>query len=481
MTNENVKEMRALSFLDNKPIHMMALESSLLCNLTSYALLLLLCEKKNLSTNHNTLRGALKFLSKPAKEFGPLLREIPMRIQGRSGSSIIVYTMTDFGRSTMKLKGFMTPESQDLTSLAHRYIQMEVYIHALKSGAYVEIEKVLPYDNQHKNIRVDILASFASDMDPDKYPTGEEYLFEAEQELLPSNSKRAITKVNNWQAYGLTVEHPKIVIVFNIPTKKLARTLNIWREALQTLGNKMTFQISYILLNDLLDLPIRDAVREYSVTFPPVDETEKPKLEDVSKFAHQVRSYQPDFKLELDFYVALMEWRESYTDVDRVEAFFALMRCIHQASDITENSPVFLYNILPIDSLGLLYRYLTLEENQTLYDDLRQAIQWVQGRGNMGVTMLREINTQIIWDVFLAHHHFARGGKLKVSYEIADYTEKIKSFGVLVFYNENKSSLSSVKDSHPDDVALEWVLTALFTYSEILGLGSFPWKKKSKK
>lgn len=199
MTLLNNKEAQAVAFLEKKPIHVLALASSITCNLTSYTLLQLLCEKQDLSTNHNTLRGTLKSLTKPTKEFGPLLRELSMRIQGRSGSSITVYTLTDFGRSVMGMKGFSTPEPQDSAGMAHRYIQLETYIHALKSGADVEVEKVLAYDNGRRNIRVDVLATFTKNLDLPGYFEMDEYFFEAEQELLPSNAKRAIEKVRNWQ------------------------------------------------------------------------------------------------------------------------------------------------------------------------------------------------------------------------------------------------------------------------------------------
>lgn len=480
MTITNDKEMHAIAFLEKKPLHMLALESSLLCNLTSYPHLLLLCEKRGLSTNHNTLRNTLKSLTKPTKAFAPLLREILMRIQGRSGSATSVYTLTDFGRSVMNCKGFRTPEAQDVASLAHRYIQLEVYTHASKSSAEIEVEKVIPYENGHRNIRVDVLAAFTKNLDLPGYVEKEEYFFEAEQELLPSNAKRAVEKVRNWQDYGLPGEYPDIVIVFNVPKKRLDRTISLWRTALQTLNEEPTFQIRYILLSNLLELPLRDALREYGVHLLPEMKEQKEESEEwqLSPFVRQLRVYQPSEDTLETFEIALDDWRVARLPAQRLESFFALMRCIHQASDLRESSETFQYNLLPVESLWLLHQYLTLLENKPLYEELRMAIHWMQSRSNLGVTMLKEVSSQILWDVFLAYHGFARGGRLQVHYEIADHLDPKKTFGAKVTYHTSNVSGSQLR--HPSDIALEWVLNALFTYSDVLDLGRLPWKKKPK-
>lgn len=474
----NEQEKQALEFLDTSPLHKQALTSCKVCGLTTLPFLEHLSRQVGIPGSRATIRRALKSLAATGAGYPALLDEYSIKIEGRSGAGTFTYIPTAFGRRLLTGLGIDLPEVNTPALRGHRYIQLEIYLHALKAGAEVEMEKVLPYNNGRRNVRVDVLAAITRELGIRGHYEEDRYLFEAEQVLPSSNATRALEKVRNWQAYGLPGEYPKIVIVFNVPTKNLERTMNIWREALQSLEEELTFRVCSITLNQLLELPLRDAVREFGVALDPEYGMGGQDEADVlSPFARQVRAYQPDMDLELDFQAVLEQWRDADTPARRVAAFFALMRCIHQASDLSESGDAFLYNQLPIESLGLLYRYLTLEENQSLYDDLRQAIHWMQGR-NLGVTLLREVNTQVIWDVFLAHHGFARGGKLQVAYEIADHLEKFVSFGAVVFYHGSKYSGS--QDTHPDDAALAWVLTALFVYAEPLGLGRLPWKKKPK-
>jgi hypothetical protein len=473
-----VKLQNAVAFLKNHPMAELAMQSCQQCGMTYLPLLQQLSHKKGAKHGAASLRRALKELITPASEFPPLLLETSLRILGRSGAPTVTYIPTEFGRQVLAHMKIQCPNPHNEAARKHLYIQLELMTRALEAGWTPEVEKHLATvcDDDQQNIRVDVFIKRQGE--PNLY-------LEAEQELTSNNISRAEEKFDHWQSYSRHFEtDAHFHIVFNVARERLGSTLQLWRKALSQLASndRVLFQVSYALLVDLVNIPLDQAIHERFTALTPIDSVQpeheaEADLESLSAFARQVRSYQPHRDLGRAFEEVLYEWREAYTAAGRVEAFFALMRCIHRASDLRESGEVFRYNLLPINSLALLYRYLTLEENQSLYDDLRQAIQWVQGR-NLGVTLLREINTQIIWDVFLAHHDFARGGKLQVSYEIADHMEKFKSFGVLVSYNGSHPSGS--ENSHPDDAALEWVLTALFTYSEILGLGRLPWKKKPK-
>jgi hypothetical protein len=473
-----VKLQNAVAFLKNHPLAELAMQSCQQCGMTYLPLLQQLSHKQGVKHGAASLRRALKELTAPASGIPPMLLETSLRILGRSGAPTVTYTPTEFGRQVLAHLKIECPNPHNEAARKHLYIQMELMTRALQAGWTPEVEKHLATvcDDVQQNIRVDVFI---------KRPGEPTLYLEAEQELTANNISRAEEKFEHWQSY---VRHfdadAHLHIVFNVARERLGGTLQLWRRALTQLASneRVLFQVSYALLADLMDIPLGQAILERFTALTPLerlksDDENETVIEDISPFARQVRAYQPHRDLDMAFEAALHEWREAYTAAGRVEAFFALLRCIHQASDLRESGEVFRYNLLPIRSLALLYRYLTLPENQSLYDDLRQAIQWVQGR-NLGVTLLRELHTQIIWDVFLAHHDFARGGKLQVSYEIADHMEKFKGFGVLVSYNSSRQS--GVENSHPDDAALAWVLTALFTYSEILGLGRLPWKKKPK-
>lgn len=474
-----IKLKNATAYLTSHPLAELAMQSCQSCGMTYLPLLLQISHKNGMRHGAASLRRVLKELSASASGLPPMFMEASMRIFGRSGAPTVTYLPTEFGRQVLDHMKIPCPNPHNEAARKHLYIQMELMTRALQIGWSPEVEKLLGvmYYYVQYNIRVDVFI---------KRPGQHDLFLEAEQELTANNIGRAEEKFDHWQRYAESFDQEAhFRIVFNVSRERLGNTLQLWRRALTQLASSepILFKVSYALLADLMDVSLEQAIQERFTELLPLEtdhlENENAvALEDLSYFARQVREYQPDTELENAFDMVLQDWNVAFSPARRLEAFFALMRCIHQASDLRESSDTFQYNLLPVESLWLLNHYLRLLENQPLYDELRLAIQWMQSRGNLGVTMLKEINTKILWDVFLAHHGFARGGRLQVNYEIADHLDPIKSFGAKVSYHTS-NALGS-QEQHPNDAALEWVLNALFTYSDVLGLGRLPWKKKPK-
>ena len=110
-------------------------------------------------------------------------------------------------------------------------------------------------------------------------------------------------------------------------------------------------------------------------------------------------------------------------------------------------------------------------------EDLKQALIWLKSRGSMGLIIMRDTLCGIFWDTFFKRHELAMGGNLRVSLDVPDYINRNSTFEVKVTFWEEKD------DSKNDEYckALSWVLTAFLWYPEVLGTGTQPWKKKSKK
>jgi hypothetical protein len=115
--------------------------------------------------------------------------------------------------------------------------------------------------------------------------------------------------------------------------------------------------------------------------------------------------------------------------------------------------------------------------------ELKQALKWIQKKGSqMGLIMFRSNMTSIIWDVFLRHHGFSRGGALNVMFYIPDFQDIRSDFWVKIDYSDYRGGLGLGEYRTRDFcVAISWMLTGLFSYSEELGLSERPWKVIEKK
>jgi hypothetical protein len=466
---------RAASFLKNDPLAELALHSCGQCGMTYLPLLQQLSRQQGLKHGAASLRRTLKELTLPVSGVPPMLQDASLRVFGRSGAPTAVFIPTEFGRQVLEHLNIKCPNPHNEAARRHLYIQMELVTRALQVGWTSKVEKHLAtvYADYQQNIRIDVFIE----------PPGEHPIYlEAEQELSANNFSRAEEKFEHWQNYAHFHDaDAHFRIVFNVPRNRLGNTLHLWRKALTQLDDTK-FQVSYALLADLMDIPLDEAIMERFSTLSPLEQVDSDNGDEsagepLSKFAIQVQNYSLESP-ELDEWNALiidLEMAEYYWE--KLPAFLALMRFIYGHADLKEDGEGYQYNVLPVKALHMIHRYLTHPDNQSMYEELKLAIRWAQGRSGMGVTMLKHVYTSILWDVVLAHHGFARGGQLKVDYEVPDHMRTHSQFGVAVEYKSKDYKRGEVSE---DEAALAWVLNALFLYAEPLGLGRLPWKKKPK-
>jgi hypothetical protein len=340
------------------------------------------------------------------------------------------------------------------------------------------VEKVIQYA-KGKEIRCDVLI----------HRLGEEDLYiEIEQELTRNNIERARDKFRNWKAYTVSQDFaPDLVFVFNLPNAKLGSTLATWQEALGsvTQADGFVMDVRYILTGMLEGELLARALESFGMWMDPIHPPESDgaasKLPGPSA-ASEV--WLPDASELLPQLERLMEvYSASSNSTDRVKAFLELMLYIHKASyshgsnNRYGRSDVYKNNELPVKSLWLLRRYLNLPQNQSMYEELKLALIWLKSRGSMGLIIMRDTLCAILWDIFMEHHHLAMGGDLRVTLEVPDYMNRNSTFEVKVDFWDTKDDLRSKEYCD----ALSWVMTAFLWYPKILGTGTQPWKKKSKK
>jgi len=459
-------EDRALQSLTEGELREGILKTCRHCGITNQDLALLECGGV---PNQRLIRSTFDWLSKPnAVGFPAMLDAMPMRLEGRKGRPQLGYLLTEFGGQVLRLlepniKVRMN-KPKDAKDLNHRFALLDVFARVLQNRWQAEIEKVIPYAGGE--IRCDLLVHRPNDSD---------LYIEIEQELTRNNAARAVEKFRNWQAYALSANTvPNMVFVFNLTDAKLAPTLAIWQEALRPVSEyDFSLDVRYILVGMLEGQMFDTALRSFGVRMEPSDPPAPDAASEVLSQSAAPEVWLPEAYELLPQFEYLVE---HYYDTEASRDFFELIHYIHQAS-YSRDSDTFAESRLPFKSLWLLRHYLNLPQNQNMYEDLKQALIWVQSRGNMGLIMMRNVICNILWDTFLKRHELAMGGNLRVSLEVPDYVNRNSTFEVKAdFWNDR--DITRIKE-YCD--ALSWALTAFLWYPEVLGTGTQPWRKKSKK
>lgn len=470
------KIQRAVGILQGQTVRNDVLLSCLICGITSHELVEV---KMADAKNYKEIWTALKWLTRPNRGLLPLLSEIPMRIAGRDGRPSTAYFLTEFGESVSKLlypqHNFKTSNPHNADAVSHRISQLEIYTRVCQMGWVAEIEKKLEYNNGQKNVRCDVLAH---------HPNMNLHM-EIEHDLPRNNLWRAEEKFIRWQEYAKSEGiKPQILFVFNLPESKVQKTLRNWQEALGRVKAKvgeLAFEVDYVLLGKLvgpLDKNLEDHVLPMHPEIPAFDA--KPERAQSQPSAGQ--SDVPDYVARFydDFNDLVWEQSAAAEASEKLMAFFDLARGIYDGS-YYRGSPSDMYAETPRESIWLLRYYLELSQNEKMLTELKEALDWVARRsGQMGLIMFRNVMTKIIWDVFLEHHGFSRGGALNVVFNIPDFQDTRSDFSVKVSLSGNTDLFEWYQVEKACD-ALSWVLSSLFIYSEKLGLGERPWKQSAKK
>jgi len=424
--------------------------------------------------------SAFGWLVSPGGGLLPFLNSVPMRMIDRAGRPPKAYLLTPFGAQALRLldphANTRVLELSDVDAWQHRFAQAWIHTLARKMNWKANLEKVISFDQGKRNIRCDVLI---------QRPNARLYV-EVEQELPRNNLWRAVEKFERWREYARSQKQPvDMLFVFNLPGDDVPTTIQNWGEALGRVeaSGKLNCRISYITVADLNEKDLSAAVE---IAQPLKAIKVKEKETEVTPVVSEVQSARKIPSYVNRFYNGYLESVEAvqkaHSPEKQLMTFFNLALFIYEASYYRDSDAV-KYAILPHASVWMLRHYLELPANQEMLVELKQALNWMQKRsGQMGMIMFRDNMTRIVWDVFLRHHGFSRGGGLSVMFYIPDFQDIRSDFWVKVSYSDSHMG-KGVGDEYTRHfcVAVSWMLTGLFSYSEELGLGQRPWKKIEKK
>ncbi len=471
---EKVQLQRALDALNHVELRARVLTSCKDCGMTTQELAELESREE-----YRSVYSALEWLVSPSRGLLPFLNSVPMRMIDREGRPPKAYLLTDFGAQAMRLLDPHTSthalELSDVNAWQHRFVQAQIYTMSRKMNWKANLEKVISFDQGKRNIRCDVLLQL-----PDA-----RLHVEVEQELPRNNLWRAVEKFEHWREYAKSQkEKIDMLFVFNLPRDAAQSTVQNWLEVLGRVevGGKLNCRISYITVAELNEKDLSAAI-DLAIPMKAIEvkKTETSTLVPiVQKPANAIPVYAQRFFV--DYMNCVRELQQAKHSQDQLMSFFNLSLFIYEASYQKDSDSV-KYAALPRASVWMLRHYLELPANQAMLTELKKALDWMQKRGSqMGLIMFRNYMTSIIWDIFLRHHGFSRGGALNVMFYIPDFQDIRSDFWVKIDYSEYRGGLGLGEYRTRDFcAAISWMLTGLFSYSEELGLGQRPWMVVEKK
>ncbi|MBK8781699.1 MAG: hypothetical protein IPO22_07790 [Anaerolineales bacterium] len=466
---EKVQLQRALDALNHVELRARVLTSCKDCGMTTQELAELESREE-----YRSVYSALEWLVSPSRGLLPFLNSVPMRMIDREGRPPKAYLLTDFGAQALRL---LDPQATthalelgDVDAWQHRFVQAQIYTLSRKMNWKANLEKVISFDQGKQNIRCDVLLQL---------PDTRLYV-EVEQDLPRNNLWRAVEKFEHWREYAKTQnQRVDMLFVFNLPIDTATTTIQNWREVLGRVeaSGKLNCRISYISVAELNEKDLSTAI-DLAIPLKAI-EVKKDEAPTLVPIAPKPVSAIPVYaqRFFVDYMNCVRELQNAKRPEDQLMSFFNLSLFIYEAS-YQKDSVSVKYATLPRASIWMLRHYLELPANQAMLAELKQALNWTQKKGSqMGLIMFRSNMTSIIWDVFLRHHGFSRGGALNVMFYIPDFQDIRSDFWVKIDYSDYRGGLGLGEYRTKDFcVAISWMLTGLFSYSEELGLGQRPWK-----
>ncbi len=471
------QQQEALALLQKNQVRLDVLLSSAPLGMTSQS-----WAEFQANAGYRPVYAALEWLSSPGSHLLPFLAPAPIRLAGRTGRPPTGYLLTEFGAEVFNLldpeRRLQAPNLRDVADLHHRFCELEILTHARQAHMEAEAEVLLPYGKGYQSVRGDVVVTQGQ----------EKWFLEVEQELPRNNLPRAVAKFEHWQRYAQAhLGQLRLVLVFNLADLEEGATVANWQEARAraetTLGN-LPYEVTYLPLSSLLTGPFLEALTAHTV---PLEASEPQDSTPHEAISVESRATQPQ-EIPVwvrpffgDYLTHVHAFEQASEPETRFYAFFALMGIIYQASFFPE-SPSILYSVHPREALWLLRHYLTLPQNQPMYGELREGLAWIQKRsGQMGLIMFRDAMSRMLWDVFMRHHGFSRGGNLGIIFQIPDFQDNRSDYWVEIrSYADRHLKIPSYRF---DDlkVGLSWVLSSLFIYIEELGLGKPLWRQATAK
>lgn len=404
-----------------------------------------------------------------------LLAEYQPKTSTKSGRPEKAYLLTEDGAQICQELGAANVHPLNFANeiaLAHRLCQAQIAVQAKVNNLPFKIEKVLAYDQNGENLRADV---FVQGLE-----TGDQ-IIEVEQEITRSHLPRAVEK---FTALGETYYRnqlrlsPEVLIVFNLPEKKLREPVKIWGDALgQAFPDQVIpFRVYYCTVKEFMATRSFHNVTLYTQLLANLKPKRKPRITISKPSASEPVKITPCTTpmviFDLDFENVDQVYEEEppiQDNLDRLYYFCQIALKIYEQS-FGENDKK-TYGAFPSRSLFYLKYFLNLPRNEQLLHVLKEELPRAFEKQS-GVMLFRDALTRLIWDVFLYYFGFGRGSDLAAFVEVPDPGDRQSSdFRIVARVSLSlRDDLKSIGELNEIEEALTWMLTALITYPAQLGL-----------
>ena len=443
--------------------------------------------------NYKTAAPLLQDLAQASYDRPAALNVCKVALEGQTGRPLNQFSLTSEGaavaRTLLGKPDIHAPLPKDFVESVAVHAMMEVYTQAVAAGLKSNIEKVLPFGQGGSNVRADVYI---------QPPSGQPILIEIEQHAERENLPRIVDKLERLQRFYVSPQGKQVSnqvrVLFNLPEKD-SRTLPTWGEALalvaQEHGGMLAFELHYQPVLAFLASPDWKGLAGFR-PLQPAALPHTPAAAQTPAQAPRPKQQSAAGLLELSVVTktrALLQKEklarlESADDqCQRVQYFLDNMYWIYQASHYP-GSPTVKYAGVPYASIDTLHSYLHAHQNRGLLDTLRPAMRWLRSHSN-GITSYRNAAARIAWE-FLGYHGIGRGGALLMNV-VAPVNDSQRSeiyFEVRITNPDlmlrRRTGFTGLYTKEPEEIALQWVLDALFLYAQELGLDNDPWQKSPK-
>jgi hypothetical protein len=419
--------------------------------------------------SRHKIRRALEIMETTYLVDMPVLKRLDHSIlqPGRVKRPPTIYLLAPGGATLLRANGHEARpcELKEDIPISHALCMLSVHLAAKLSRVEEITDKNLGYGDGQV-LRPDHLITL-----PDK----RKVILEIEQAANPQLITRIMESLSNRQAFFKSKESedflPEVRMIVNAkPGSSMRRTLNIWenavREQFKKDGVEMGFRLMTIPLLTFLDAPeweVELSERWKEIRFGLGRKTESDEDENLDGITNTHRT----LKDEIVLLEALNEdFERRFADVKFEKAdseLFTLALTVFTAT--YDPDKYYKHSEIPYRSLYLFNEYLNL------HPDLRTKLK-VALHANRGRVVLSQNNIlhriDIVIRAFLRYYGWQTSGHVKVRATmnpqrfgtVYGVTVKLPSY---LFYND--------KEQSGKEVALEWLLWAIFEYGDELKLG----------
>ncbi len=434
----------------------------------------------------------LNALSQSSFDRPAALHSVSVRLEGQRGRPKKLFILTEEGAAVVQAlydcPDLRAPKLVDLVEITAAYAIVEVYTRAYVSGYTAHVEQPLYFANGKNNVRADVVIEVSDKL----------IIFEIEQTSNQGTLPRAVDKVARLHNFYLSTQNGNVSnevrIVFNLPEND-TQTIPVWRQAERDVMDESSGELSFLLygqcLNQFLEHPDWEGLEGFERIEPAKVRLTTSKQSPPQKPIEQGSLLAVHSATQVDELRAVMRARERVYGEQlrqvqnqtnhalRVQAFFEIILLIHGASHYP-GSAVNKYSALPTESLEMMRRYLTDQQNAKLFEDLQRMLKWIHDH-NTGIMSLRNGFTAMVWDGFMFYHGFGRDGPLTISVHFPDFADERSDIYVDVrvdpdmLGSPNRPTYVGLWDKRPEEIALAWVLESMILYPHMIGLGEKPW------